>query len=187
MVTKNRIIILLPILLLLALVACAEVSPSFGQRFRGRTLDVVILTLERVPEVRYFTTGPDQVRRHYSIGPSSDDMEMILMHLKVENHTATSAIVDIREQSAELRDFVRGRYSPIDVNQRIAEVSAPENPADERPLIFLWNRRLGDGSTESVELKQGFGLDGWMVFEAPRGTKFRDFRWRSGDSVTIDF
>jgi hypothetical protein len=31
------------------------------------------------------------------------------------------------------------------------------------------------------------GIDGWMVFEAPKGTKFRDFRWRAGDSITITF
>jgi plastocyanin len=37
------------------------------------------------------------------------------------------------------------------------------------------------------ELPRGHGLDGWMVFEAPPDTRFRDFRWRAGDSITIRF
>ena len=36
-----------------------------------------------------------------------------------------------------------------------------------------------------VELQRGMGLDGWMVFEAPPDTKFREFKWRAGDNLTI--
>ena len=39
----------------------------------------------------------------------------------------------------------------------------------------------------SFELQQGHGLDGYMVFEVPRGTEFRDMRWRAGDSITFRF
>ena len=39
----------------------------------------------------------------------------------------------------------------------------------------------------SFELLRGHGLDGYMVFEVPAGTEFRDLRWRAGDSVTIRF
>jgi hypothetical protein len=114
-------------------------------------------------------------------------MELVLLRLKVENHTATSAIVNVDEEAAELRDFLRGTYRPLDVNERVEEVSAPEDPSVERPIVFLWNRTVEDGTGEAFELQKGFGVDGWMVFEAPKETKFRELRWRAGDSLTIEF
>lgn len=39
----------------------------------------------------------------------------------------------------------------------------------------------------SFELRQGHGLDGFLIFEAPVGTEFRDVRWRAGDSITFGF
>jgi len=146
-----------------------------------------VVTLERLPELRYATIDADQVTHHYRIAPSSDDLELVLLRLKVENHTATSAIVNIDGQAAELRDFLRGTYRPINVNERVEEVSAPENPGIERSMLFLWNRTIGDGTSQAFELKKNFGLDGWMVFEAPKDSKFRELRWRAGDSLTIDF
>ena len=164
-----------------------EPTKVFGQYFRGRTLDINIVSLERVDQLRYATIDPDQVEHHWRISPSEEDLELVLVRLKVENHTATSAIVKVDEQAAELRDFFRGKYFPIDVNQRVEEVSAPSNPADERPMVFLWNRTLEDGRTEAFELQKDLVVDGWMVFEAPKGTKFRELRWHAGDSLIIEF
>lgn len=172
---------------LLASAACSEASPAFGKYHRGRTLDLNVVSLERLPELRYATVDSNQVTHHYRIAPSSDDLELVLLRLKVENHTATSAVVNIDAQAAELRDFLRGSYRPIDVNERVEEVSAPENPGIERSIVFLWNRTLEDGTRPAFELKKDFGLDGWMVFEAPRGNKFSELRWRAGDSLTINF
>jgi hypothetical protein len=114
-------------------------------------------------------------------------MELVLMRLKVENHTATSAIVNIDEQAAELRGFLGDGYFPININERVEEVDAPENPAQERTIVFLWNRTLEDGSTRAFELQRDYGIDGWMVFEAPVDTRFRELRWRAGDSLSIEF
>jgi hypothetical protein len=126
---------------------------------------------------------------------------LVLLNVKVENHTATSAIVNIDSQSAEIRDVFRGKYFPINPNERAEEVEplpkvnrpwwrfwdAPANPADERSIVFLWNPTLLDGTSQAFELEKGTGIDGWMVFEAPKDTKFREFRWRAGDTLSIDF
>lgn len=175
------------LLLVLASAACSEASPAFGKYYRGRTLDLSIVSLERVPVLLYATVDANQMTHHYQVEPSSDDLELILLRLKVENHTATSAIVNIDSQAADLRDFLRGSYRPINVNDRVEEVSAPENPGQERSMVFLWNRTFEDGTSEAFELKKDFGLDGWMIFEAPKDSKFRELRWRAGDSLTIDF
>jgi hypothetical protein len=188
-VTNRRFLLIssLVLVLILSLGACSETSASIGRYHAGKTLYVNVVALERMPELRYQTTDTEGQVHHYRITPSSDDMELVLLRLKVENHTATSAIVNVDEEAAELRDFVRGRYRPIDVNERVEEVSAPENPSVERPMVFLWNKTLEDGTSEAFELQKGYGIDGWMVFEAPKETEFRELRWRAGDSLTIEF
>ena len=95
-----------------------------------------------------------------------------------------------------MRGFLRDKYFPININERVVEESGPpENPGDERCtnpgsercIVFLWNRTFVDGTSEAFELRKGFGVDGWLVFEAPVGTKFYEFRWRAGDSLSIGF
>jgi hypothetical protein len=49
---------------------------------------------------------------------------------------------------------------------------------NERSILFIHG---------SFDLKMDMGIDGWILFEAPIGTEFRDFRWRAGDSITIPF
>jgi hypothetical protein len=186
---KRQVLVIFPlfVLLLVALGACSGTSSAFNQYHRGRTLDISIVTMERVPELRYRTIDPQQQVHHYLITPSEEGMELVLMRIKVENHTATSAIVNIDEQAAELRDFLGNGYFPININERVEEVGAPENPAEERTIVFLWNRTFEDGTTKSFELQRDYGIDGWMVFEAPKDTEFRELRWRAGDSLSIEF
>ena len=194
MTNKKFLMGFYPFLLLIVLVlgACSEASPVFGQYFRGRVLDLSVVTLERTPELLYSTVDAAQEKRHYRVRPSSEELELVLVRLKVENHTATSAIVGIDAKAAELRGLEKDtleriRVRPLNVNDLVEEVSAPENPGAERSMIFLWNATLEDGTSEAFNLPKDFGLDGWLVFEAPKDTKFLEFRWRAGDSLTIDF
>ena len=184
LLSSQRLIVLLPLVLALSLsfAACTNVSPAFGQYYKGRVLHLNVVTLDRAPELLYMHGN-----KHFRISPSEEHMELVLLNVKVENHTATSAIINIDSQSAEIRDFFRGKYFPINPNERAEEVDAPANPADERPIVFLWNPTLLDGTSEAFELEKGTGIDGWMVFEAPKDTKFREFRWRAGDTLSIDF
>ena len=41
--------------------------------------------------------------------------------------------------------------------------------------------------TGPLVLQMDTGVDGWMVFEAPKGTKFRELKWQAGDSLSIEF
>ena len=48
--------------------------------------------------------------------------------------------------------------------------------------------KAGEGFlTGSIEIEQGKSIDGWMVFEAPEGTEFKELRWRAVDSILIPF
>ena len=246
---------------------------SFGKFYQGRTLHVAVMEIKQMPEVRYATIDPEDVIRHYRLTPAEEDLELVMVRLKVQNHTATSAIFTVDQQGAELRDFFRGTYQPIDILNRAfqdkrgqssatvrlkggncfdpqrlnitlgtavnwvnddnvdhfvrlgaaagqLETTEPSSlkPGESFSYTFEelgeWDYRCGDSQltegaasilveeesdkyaveeqpivfiTGPFQLQQDMGIDGWMVFEAPKGTKFRSIRWRAGDSVTISF
>jgi plastocyanin len=255
------------------LVACSDTSTSLGKFYKGRTLHLSVVEIKRAPEVRYATIDPEEVTRHYRLLPAEKDLELVLVRLKVENHTATSAIFTVDQQGAELRDFFRGTYQPVEVTEGVfqdmrgqssaavhvksgqcfdpkrlnitlgtavswvnddevdhfvrlgaaagqSEAAEPTSlkPGESFSFTFEepgeWEYQCGDSElTEGTavilveeesdkptvdeqpivfirgpfELQQDMGIDGWMVFEAPKGTKFRSIRWRAGDSIAIEF
>ena len=177
--------------------ACSETSPSFGRYYQGRTLALSVVTIERVPELRYSTMAQAQAARHYRLIPAEKNFEVVLVRLKVENHTATSAIVNVEGQTVELRDFFRGQYYPVNVSLR--EQGGRVEEVKDPPGKTGWSVKViettADGRTPpgqgfihgAFELQKDMGVDGWMVFEAPKGTRFRELRWAAGDTVYIEF
>lgn len=85
---------------------------SFGGFYKGRTLQLAVMEIKRAPEVRYATINPEDVIRHYRLIPSEQDLELVLVRLRVQNHTSTSAIFTVDQQGAELRDVFRSLSSP---------------------------------------------------------------------------
>lgn len=260
-------------LTLLTLTACEP--SSLGQYYKGRTLHVSVVTLDRTSELRYSTIDPTGTIRHWSLQPAQPNHQLILARLKVENHTAVSAIVNIDRAAAELRDFTNATYHPLTIDHQIrrdyrqdpqpiiqvdlgqcfdypraiinpetpvqwqnqsdnpqqltfanptipiapngraqlppkatlshtftqpgtypytcgtpgntpqqnAEIQIPA-PSDQPPDYIQRTTYFLQGS---FQLPQGNGIDGYLVFEAPIGTQFRDLRWRAGDSITIRF
>ena len=260
-------------LTLAALAGCTSEPSTFGQYFQGRTLHVSVVSMERLPELRYSTIDPNQVIRRWSLSPSAPGTELVLARLKVENHTAVSAIINVDRSAAELRDFANASYRPVPISEAVwqdfrgepealvrvdlgqcfdgtralidtgtavrwqSEADAgqyvafedasvavgPEGRAEIAPgasLSYTFGQpgnypyvcggpeyqewpaeiqvapagRESDVAARSVlflngsfELLKGHGLDGYMVFEVPAGTEFRDMRWKAGDSITIRF
>ena len=253
--------------------ACTSDSSSLGQYRQGRTLHFSVVSLERSPELRYSTVDPEGVVRRWSISPTAEGMELILVRAKVENHTAVSAFINVDRTAADLRDFANSTYRPLTVPEVVWRDFRGEAEAlvrmdlgqcydGTRALVeagsaVKWQNESGDaqflafddsgigigaaGSAEiapgaslthtlsqpgtfayncgdseavdwpaelqvedpdsdekylersvlflqgSFELVQGHGVDGYMVFEAPVGTEFRDIRWKAGDSITFRF
>ena len=186
-------------ILLVGLTGCQDVSPALGKYYTGRTLHVSVVAMERAPDLVYTLPDADGGPRYYRLAPSEESLELLMLRLKVENHKATSAIVDIDQSAAEVRDIFHEKYFPIDVKERPEEIDQPENIdnqrvarcpiTDQQPrnLCFLWNTSYTDGSIRAFELLQGFGVDGWLVFEVPKDAEIRELRWRAGDGLTIEF
>ena len=78
---------------------------SFGTYYKSRTLHLAVMEIKRAPEVRYATIDPNDVIRHYRLIPAEEDHELVLVRLKVQNHTFTNSIFTVDEQGAVLRDF----------------------------------------------------------------------------------
>ena len=257
----------------MAATACTSESSTFGQYYKGRTLHVSVVSLDRTPELRYSTIDPKGIIRRWSISPSEPGAELVLVRMKVENHTAVSAFINVDRTGAELRDFTNVTYRPLAVAQTVwqdfrgesealvrinlgqcfdgaralidpgttvrwqSEAESPQFIAFEDSSIpvgedgaaeFAPGQSLSHTFSEpgdfpyhcsdeegtnwpaevsvmspgddvevapqsvqflegSFELLQGHGLEGYLVFEAPAGTEFRDLRWRTGDSITIRF
>ena len=257
----------------MAATACTSESSTFGQYYKGRTLHVSVVSLDRTPELRYSTIDPTGIIRRWSISPSEPGAELVLVRMKVENHTAVSAFINVDRTGAELRDFTNATYRPLAVAQTVwqdfrgesealvrinlgqcfdgaralidpgttvrwqSEAESPQFIAFEDSSIpvgedgvaeFAPGQSLSHTFSEpgefpyhcsdeegtnwpaevsvmspgddvevapqsvqflegSFELLQGHGLEGYLVFEAPAGTEFRDLRWRTGDSITIRF
>ena len=176
----------------LGIAACSDTSPSIGQYYKGRTLTVSVSSIERLAEIRYSTVVDQQEPRYVRLLPSEDGLELVVVHLKVANHTATSVLFTVGRQGAELRDFQSNKYFPIDVGERSQVSSEPPIPGSRAAIVL---ELQPDGTfapskgflTGPFELQRGMGIDGWIIFEAPKETKFREFKWRAGDSLTISF
>ena len=189
---RQSLFLILASLAVLALAGCSDASPTFGQFFSGRTLVISVVGIERVSELRYTAVAEEDSPIYVLLAPTQDDLELVVVHLKVQNHTATSALLNIDRQAAELRDMLSNKYFPIDVGAIGQQVDMPPTRGSRSEQVLELE---ADGSFPRtkgflqgpVELQRGMGLDGWMVFEAPPETKFREFKWRAGDNLTISF
>lgn len=200
------------------LAACSDTPQSFGRPYRGRSLDVSVVDLQRLPVLQYSNQYAGAGVTHHRVAPTQGGYELVLVRLQVANYTATSHLVNIDGQAAELRPFLAGEqpYPPVDVAKQGESWSRNESgwgwfgnenlPTDLNEVVRNdvpnppnWDPRdvrvieIGEAGTPpgqgflagAYELQQGFGIDGWMVFEAPMGTKLRHIRWQAGDTITI--
>ena len=174
----------LGLLILLGVVACSNgdaVGPGDGAR--GRTLIVSINEIRRVSEIRYL--GNDLV--HYLVAPSSRENELVAIKLDVHNSEATRVLMTVGTEGAvELRGFgVDESYNHIDVSlsNNINVTTVEEtHPSENQMVPFIADPVALNGEPG---LPQGHSIIGWVVFEVPKGTRLRELKWDSGDTVFV--
>ena len=171
--------LLWPLLLLLPLLVlgCSEDILPVGKARQGDTLIISIDEIKRVLEVRF--QGTDL--QHYVIAPASQDNELIVIRLNVHNADATTVIMTVDEDAAQLRGFKSGEeYQLLNPDpetnvENIRLVEGP-HPAEDRYVPFIRG---------PVDLPKGNSLIGWVVFEVPAGLDVESLRWDAGDTVFI--
>ena len=220
MMWRCRRVFLVPFILIILLVsACSDTSSNFPIARAGSVLSITVVDLERLPELRYSNTFQGRVVNHFRLPTTQEGSELVLLRIRVANHTAISAIVSVDEQAAQLGDFFDGLYLPLDIagngeswiqsdtgwgwvsNSDAIQApifgeqeEVPDPPGWGNGPVRLIELQAGASAPPgqgflagSFQLAKGFSIDGWMVFEAPEGTEFSEFRWRAGDSITIPF
>ena len=175
----RRRIMLWPFLLLLPLLTlgCSEDLLPIGRARQGDTLIISIEEIKRVLEVRF--QGTDE--KHYVIAPASTDNELIVIRLNVHNADATTVIMTVDEEAAQLRGFNHDEQYQLlnpdpEANVENIRLADGPHPAEDRYVPFIRG---------PVDLPKGFSVVGWVVFEVPEGLKLESLRWDAGDTVFI--
>lgn len=141
---------------------------------------VTIEDIQRVQEIRF--QGRDA--NHYLLAPTSGDNELVALHVILHNSDVASVSFTIDDDAIELKGFQPNEiYTPINLYlppsqllERGVEAVDGAHPSENLFVPFLGG---------PVLLERGFSLIGWSVFEVPRGTKFKELRWKAGDVINI--
>lgn len=149
---------------------------AWGRTYRG---DILQLSLEQVivlEEVAY-TEEPDAegLEKVHVIRSSDEENELVLIRAKVGNHAATLVQLDIEALPPELRTSSGRHHS---VNTYKAGMPT-DRPYVERDAYIPFIRG-------SQRVEKGFELDGWLIFDVPKGSDIVSFKWRAGEEIVID-
>ena len=174
--------LVLPLLVLFIIGACSDSGLlPVGKAAKGNTLIIRIEDIARVQEIRFL--GNDQ--NHYLVVPAHSANELVVLRLSVHNAEATRVVMTVDEEAVELRGVnANEAYRPLDlylpeeelVAKEYARVVQESHPSENRytPII-----------AGPINLPQGNSVDGWIVFEVPKGARLREMRWDAGDTVFI--
>jgi hypothetical protein len=155
---------------LLMLAAC-DSSPDEVQA-RGRVLQLSATPFRTVSEVGY--RAPEG---HYVIRPQSDGRVLVLTRLSVINANAALASLLIDERTLSVED-ARGRRYQI-VNPWVQrETIAQATAKNDAFLPLLWG---------VTELREGYQVSGWVMFELPADAPARGLIWNQVETIRLSF
>lgn len=158
----------LALLLAVALPACFR--PTKIKWAWGRYLVMGVSDLRTVPYVAY-----SDGQAHYVIRPLEEGQELVVALLTIRNEQTARASLQVGERSAYLEDPRGRRYYALDpLTQRQAVPSPLEGEGEFTP--FLWGHQ---------EVPQGYQVEGWMVFQVPRGTRIARVVWDETDYISL--
>ncbi len=154
--------------------ACFGGSASLGRTFQGPILELTPVEMFNVPEVVY----QEDDKAVYIIKPS-DGNNLLVLHARVGNHAATRAFLDIDSQPAELTMKNGGPIKALNTTQAKQPFDGTQHPSLNKYIPFIRGTQ---------ELEKGFELNGWIVFDVPKGDKVEQLKWEAGgDVIIIDF
>ena len=167
---------------LLFLLMASLLVTSFFPRddtYEGPILQLTLEQVVRLDEVAY-TEEPNSEGQawDYVIRPSSLETELVAIHIRIANKSAAvTAYLYIDALPPELR-MDTGRYRPVNTFQ--ARVPTDGFHAEKNVYVPLLRG--------SQKLEKGTELEGWLIFDVPKGSVAESFKWEAGgDVIIIDF
>lgn len=165
--------VFLPIfLMLLVAVACGDSGPEIAVVV-GRSLELHTTYPEIVEQVAFTdTTG-----QHRVIRPRATNRQLIVTNVTIVNRTSLFTPLLIDSESAQLGDRRGERIDALDPFEasRLVETAGPD---ENKYTPMLWGE---------VNLDREFQVDGWMVFDVPKGLILGSLWWEEVDSLIADF
>ena len=108
-----------------------------------------------------------------------DEENNVLAYIEVTLINQSSGTVNlvIDESAATLEDGNGSNYDPV--NTIVRSYTAEESPTFNVPeFIPMWG---------TLKVNEGEQVTGMLVFEVPRGSTFRNMRWKASDSAVIRY
>lgn len=144
----------------------------------GRILWMRISEPNTVAAVQYTNVSTSGDVLSWEIAPEKPNTELAVVKVTLFNQQTNQAVVVIDEEAARLVTEGGRSVKPLNSVQR-SHVVSEIDPAIQRPgFAPLW---------ETKTIRSGERLTGMLVFEVPRGAKFKEFRWRASDSMVVRF
>lgn len=164
----------LPLCLIAAAIALAACGGEPEQvASSGRSLEIRSSYPAIVEKVAFTdSAGVSRVIR-----PKASNRQLVLLNIAVVNRTSLVTPLLIDSEAAQIGDRRGERIDAIDP----FAASKPTDPGDPDENLyspFLWGE---------VNLDREFQVEGWMVFDVPKGLVLGSLWWDEVDSVIADF
>jgi len=169
--TRYFAILALLLIVIPALAGCGGEPERLSGR--GRSLEVHT-TQPLIVDKLAFT---DNAGQHLVIRPRASNRQLVLLNIAVINRTSLVTPLLIDTEAAQLGDRRGERIDALNPFEAAKVVEAAD-PEENMYAPFLW----GD-----VQLDRDFQVDGWMVFDVPKGLILGSLWWDEVDSIIVDF
>ena len=145
----------------------------------GRTLWIRAELPRSQPYVVYNAPSSAGDVNQWAIQPEGQGTEIVIVETVLTNQTSGAVRMVVDGEAAELRIKGSIALKPINVIGRSYVVeSSPNDRYLDPEFRLMWG---------GFTLNQGEELRGHIVFEAPAGSKFSDFRWLAGDTAVVRY
>ena len=147
---------------------------------RGRSIEIHAqrpILLEKVSFSATSTTGEVSKLQHRIIRPKASNRQLAVVHVTVVNRTSTVMPLLIDPEAARLGDRRGQRINALDPFERSDVIDAADEEENSYSPL-LW----GD-----IQLDRNFQVEGWVLFDVPKGLTLGTLWWDEVDDVLADF
>lgn len=170
--------------------SCNRVVPPLGVWYRGESLGIVAFEIERLQEMHF-----EQGNGIYKIEILNPKTELVAIRLVLINSSATNLKFSIdnsnvRIQAKGLNERMSYPIDPFSRGHKVEALISENGPGFFESLLWGSFQGTGVGIVKSLlwgpfDIDPGQEVEGWIVFDVPKGTMFEELHWNAGDTVVM--
>ncbi|MQF82661.1 hypothetical protein FIM02_00650 [SAR202 cluster bacterium AD-802-E10_MRT_200m] len=163
----NNLIIAILVFIALSNVYCYR-SVDRGSWSFGQSLYMNLSNIQQVDEIEYVENSAG-----YTVRPIRSNHDLTAVKVLLVNRTSSRVSLLVDENASYLSSVGSAQFKPLNPYTDRKEITTIPTSKSEF-LPFLWG---------TVELQEGFQIQGWMFFETPKQTEFSNFTWTQADYI----